>query len=69
MTVEALGPFQKRASRTISNAALYDLVQDMAGVIDTVPGRFDRLEHTLGTILEKLGGEKRNYYRPGNAPP
>lgn len=71
MAAEALlGPFQKRASRTISNAALYDLVQDLATVVDTIPGRFDGIERTLKTIVEKLGAPNEiPYYRPGNSPP
>ena len=49
-----LGPFEKRASVTISNGKLYDLVQDMARVVDTIPGRLDQHEAMLNQILEKL---------------
>lgn len=52
-----LGPFQKRAARTISNAALYDLVQDMAKVVDTIPNRFDEIDSKLKTIMEMLGAK------------
>ncbi len=50
------GPFAKRAERTISNAALYDLVEDMAIVLDKVPARLDQHERLLNQILEKLNG-------------
>lgn len=52
--VYPLGPFEKRAARTTSNALLYDLVQDMARVVDTIPVRFDEVHGKLDTILEKL---------------
>lgn len=56
MAIEALtiGPFEKRAARAISNVVLYDLVQDMARVIDTIPARLDQHEVMLKQILEKL---------------
>jgi hypothetical protein len=50
------GPFEKRADHTISNARLYDLVEDMARVLDTVPTQLDRHERMLNQILEKLNG-------------
>jgi hypothetical protein len=50
------GPFEKRAEHTISNARLFDLVQDMARVVDTVPVRLDQHERMLNQILEKLNG-------------
>jgi hypothetical protein len=52
--VVALGPFEKRAARTISNAMLYDLVQDMARVVDVLPGRLAEQDKKLDAILEKL---------------
>lgn len=54
-TVVPLGPFEKRASRTISNAALYDLVQDMAHKVD----RLEDIERKVDMILEKLDGNAK----------
>ena len=56
--VVKLGPFAKRASRTISNAALYDLVQDMAVKVDDLPRQFDELHGKLDLILEALDGRR-----------
>jgi hypothetical protein len=62
MSIEAiqLGTFAKRASRTISNAALYDLVQDMASVLDTVPPRLTSIENKLDRLMEMLDGNKES---------
>ncbi len=48
--VVPLGPLEKRATRTISNAALYDLVQDVAHAVDRYEVRFDQLQHRLDHI-------------------
>ena len=59
MAVEALpliGPFTRRAARTISNAALYDLVEDMARKVDELPQQFADVHSKLDTILERLNG-------------
>jgi hypothetical protein len=50
--IEAIGPFQRRAARTISNAALFDLVEDMAKKVD----RLEHVERKVDMILEKLNG-------------
>lgn len=54
--VVPLGPFTKRASRIISNAALYDLVQDLAVKVDALPGEFKDVHAKLDTIMEILRG-------------
>ena len=54
--VEQLGHFTKRATRIISNAALYDLVQDMATKVDEIPDRFKDVHAKLDTIMEILRG-------------
>ena len=48
--------FTKRASGTMSNAKLYDLVQDMAVKLDDLPRQFDEVHTKLDAILEKLNG-------------
>ena len=55
-TIPLMGHFTKRASTTISNAKLYDLVQDMAVKLDDLPRQFDELHTKLDAILEKLNG-------------
>ena len=47
----ASGGFSKRASRIISNGQLYDLVQDMAKVLDD---RLPVIEEKLDAVLEIL---------------
>jgi hypothetical protein len=54
--VVPLGPLQKRASRIISQAGLYELVQDMATKVDALDPRLNRIERRLDLILEKLNG-------------
>lgn len=49
---EELHGFTKRASRIISNAALYDLVQDMAATLDK---ELPAIHEALKLILLKLG--------------
>lgn len=48
------GHFTKRAKRTISQAALFDLVQDMAVKVDELPGYFALMNEKLDAIMEKL---------------
>lgn len=52
-----IGPFQKRAARTISNAALYDLVEDMAKSVDTMALEVSTVNAKLDTVLELLRGK------------
>ena len=54
--IPILGHFTKRASRTTSNAALYDLVQDMAAKVDDLPRQFTEVHAKLDTIMEILRG-------------
>ena len=51
------GGFSKRASRIISNGQLYDLVQDMAGVLDArLPAIEQKLDMILELLREKIDG-------------
>lgn len=50
------GHFTKRASRIISNAALYNLVEDMARKVDALPKEFRDVHMKLDTIMEILRG-------------
>jgi hypothetical protein len=52
--VLALGPLEKRASRIISQAALHNLVQDMAHKVDELDPRLLSMENKLDTIMEML---------------
>lgn len=54
--VVALGPLEKRASRTISQSALYDVVQDMARKVDELDPRLNAMDSKLDLILEILHG-------------
>ena len=54
--VIAIGPLEKRASRLISQSALYDLVQDMAHKVDQVEPRLGTMDRKLDLILEILHG-------------
>jgi hypothetical protein len=54
--VVQIGSLQKRASRIISNSALYDLVEDMAAKLDALDPRLHKIDTKLDTILEKLNG-------------
>lgn len=58
--LDEMGPLQRRASRTISNAALYDLVQDMARVVDTIPARLDHQDAQLARIMEALDARNQD---------
>lgn len=50
-----LGLFERRASKTVSNARLYDLVQDMARALDQTTARFETVESKQDEILRILG--------------
>jgi len=52
----ALDPalFPKRASKVISNAALHDLVQDMAGAMAAQAKDIAEIKHMCTKILERL---------------
>lgn len=50
--VVSLGPLERRAARTISQGALFDLVQDMARIVDTIPAQFAVMNSKLDTLLE-----------------
>ena len=52
--VLTLGPLEKRASRIISQAALHNLVQDMAHKVDELDPRLLSMENKLDTIMEML---------------
>lgn len=53
---KVVGPLENRASKATSNVRLYDLVQDMARVIDTLPEEFDEVHAKLDAIMERLDG-------------
>jgi len=55
-TVTALGPLEKRASRIISQAGLFNLVQDMSHKVDELDPRLASMENKLDAIMEMLNG-------------
>lgn len=63
--VVALGPLEKRASRLISQAALFDLVQDMAHKVDDFSGQMANMSEKLDLILEILHGKVGQHDHPG----
>jgi hypothetical protein len=47
------GKFEKRASSVVSNAKLYDLVQDMAHSLDFLLAQNAEMHQMLTTLMER----------------
>jgi hypothetical protein len=53
-SLPAPGPFQRRAGKVVSNAALFQLVEELAGAVDRMDERLDQIHGLCTTILARL---------------
>lgn len=51
---DAYGSFAKRAGKTVSNAGLWDLIQDMAATLDKQGVQLEAIHLLCSSILERL---------------